>query len=179
VLHANAALPLASVFVWLVWWSRKAGRWRTPRAFRRRLEDRRSVGRPVPERGAGRHGGWLQSPHASPGQTSQSTTTKRIISLRLRKRWGAVRLAAETGVAPSTVVAVLRRCQISRLAHLNRIERPVVRYEHPAPGDLLHADVKTLGNIPEGVAGASSAGNRARPTATATAARPAAATTPR
>jgi hypothetical protein len=36
--------------------------------------------------------------------------TKRIVSLRLRKRWGAVRLAAETGVSPSTAGAVLRRC---------------------------------------------------------------------
>jgi transposase InsO family protein len=70
--------------------------------------------------------------------------------LRLRKRWGPVRLAAETGVAPSTAGAVLRRCRISRLAHLDRLDRQVVRYEHSAPGDLLHADVKKLGNIPAG-----------------------------
>jgi transposase InsO family protein len=88
-------------------------------------------------------------PHSSPGRTSQSTT-KRIVSLRLRKRWGAVRLAAETGVAPSTAGAVLRRCRIGRLSRLDRIERPVVRYEHSAPGELLHADVKKLGNIPAG-----------------------------
>ncbi len=35
-------------------------------------------------------------PHASPGKTG-AAMTKRIVSLRLRKRWGAVRLAAETG----------------------------------------------------------------------------------
>src|SRR3712207_9119816 len=76
--------------------------------------------------------------------------TKRIVSLRLRKRWGPVRLAAETGVAPSTAGAGLRRCRISRLSPLERRERPPVRYEHPAPGELLHADVKKLGNIPAG-----------------------------
>jgi transposase InsO family protein len=88
-------------------------------------------------------------PHASPAKTD-AATTKRIVSLRLRKRWGAVRLAAETGVAPSTAGAVLRRCRISRLARLERREHDVVRYEHAAPGDLLHADVKKLGNLPAG-----------------------------
>jgi len=88
-------------------------------------------------------------PHTSPGKTDRATT-KRIVSLRLRKRWGPVRLAAETGVAPSTAGAVLRRCHISRLSRLERREQTVVRYEHEAPGELLHADVKKLGNIPEG-----------------------------
>ena len=89
-------------------------------------------------------------PHGSPAKTDPATT-KRIVSLRLRKRWGAVRLAAETGVAPSTAGAVLRRCRISRLSRLERRERPAAtRYEHPAPGELLHADVKKLGNIPAG-----------------------------
>jgi transposase InsO family protein len=88
-------------------------------------------------------------PWTSPGKTGQAVT-RRIVSLRLRKRWGPVRLAAETGIAPSTAGAVLRRCRISRLAHLDRCERQVVRYEHAAPGDLLHADVKKLGNIPAG-----------------------------
>jgi hypothetical protein len=88
-------------------------------------------------------------PHASPARTDPATT-KRLISLRLRKRWGPVRLAAETGVAPSTAGAVLRRCGVSRLSVLDRRERVVARYEHPAPGELLHADVKKLGNIPAG-----------------------------
>jgi transposase InsO family protein len=88
-------------------------------------------------------------PHASPKKTDP-VTTKRIVSLRLRKRWGPVRLAAETGVAPSTAGAALRRCRISRLSRLERREHQVVRYEHAAPGDLLHADVKKLGNIPDG-----------------------------
>ncbi|PWW23910.1 transposase IS481 family protein [Geodermatophilus normandii] len=88
-------------------------------------------------------------PRTSPGKTDPATT-KRIVSLRLRKRWGAVRLAAETGVAPSTAGAVLRRCGMNRLSRLERREQVVVRYEREAPGDLLHADVKKLGNIPAG-----------------------------
>jgi transposase InsO family protein len=88
-------------------------------------------------------------PHVSRGKTDQATT-KRIVSLRLRKRWGPVRLAAETAVAPSTAGAVLRRCGVSRLSQLDRREHTVIRYEHPAPGDLLHVDVKKLGNIPVG-----------------------------
>ena len=88
-------------------------------------------------------------PHHSPGKTDPATT-KRIVSLRLRRRWGAHRLAAETGIAASTAGAVLRRCGVSRLAQLERREQTPVRYEHAAPGELLHADVKKLGNIPAG-----------------------------
>jgi len=88
-------------------------------------------------------------PHTNPNKTG-STVTRRIVSLRLRKRWGPVRLAAETGVAASTAGAVLRRCQISQLSRLDRREQTVIRYEHPEPGDLLHVDVKKLGNIPDG-----------------------------
>jgi len=88
-------------------------------------------------------------PRTSPAKTDPATA-RRIVSLRLRKRWGAVRLAAETGVAPSTAGEVLRRCGVNRLSRLERREHQVVRYEHAAPGDLLHADVKKLGNIPDG-----------------------------
>ncbi|MBN1092497.1 IS481 family transposase [Blastococcus sp. TML/M2B] len=91
-------------------------------------------------------------PRTSPTKTAPETT-KRIVSLRLRKRWGAVRIAAETGVAASTTGAVLRRCGLSRLSRIERREHQVVRYEHAAPGDLLHADVKKRGNPPPAAAG--------------------------
>ena len=32
----------------------------------------------------------------------------------------------------------------------SQVSRKQLRYEHPAPGDLLHLDVKKLGRIPEG-----------------------------
>ena len=49
-----------------------------------------------------------------------------------------------------TATSELRRCGLNRLDRLHRVTRAVVRYEHPAPGDLLHIDVKKLGRIPEG-----------------------------
>jgi len=76
---------------------------------------------------------------------------RRIVSLRLRKRLGPVEIGALLGVAPSTVHAVLRRCRLNRLSHLDRISgEPIRRYEHDRPGALVHVDVKKLGNIPDG-----------------------------
>ena len=70
------------------------------------------------------------------------------------------------GLARSTVYAVLRRFGLNRLDQLHRVTRTKLRYEHPAPGDLLHIDVKKLGRIPEGggqrVHGRSSETPRAR-----------------
>jgi hypothetical protein len=49
------------------------------------------------------------------------------------------------------------RCGLHRLAHLDRVTgEPIRRYEYPHPGDLLHVDVKKLGNIPDGGVGATS-----------------------
>jgi transposase InsO family protein len=150
VLHANAALTprqrlrLARLVVEENWKVAHAARffgvaWKTADRWAERYRTLGKAG--MVDRSS--------RPHSSPARTDPATT-KRIVSLRLRKRWGAVRLAAATGVAPSTAGAVLRRCRISRLSRLDRIERQVIRYEHPAPGELLHADVKKLGNIPVG-----------------------------
>jgi transposase InsO family protein len=49
------------------------------------------------------------------------------------------------GVARSTIYAVLRRFGLSRLR--TRSAGPVVRYEWPCPGDLVHLDIKKLGRI--------------------------------
>src|SRR4051794_12290923 len=51
----------------------------------------------------------------------------------------------------STVHAVLVRCRLNRLSHVDRATgEPIRRYEHEHPGSLLHVDVKKLGNIPDG-----------------------------
>lgn len=40
----------------------------------------------------------------------------------------------------------------ARLAHLDRATGQVIhRYEHAAPGDLVHVGIKTLGDIPDGI----------------------------
>jgi hypothetical protein len=54
-------------------------------------------------------------------------------------------------VAPSTVHRVLTRYRLAHLIHLDRATSAVIRrYEHAAPGDLVHVDIKKLGNIPDG-----------------------------
>ena len=89
-------------------------------------------------------------PHSMPAKTD-TATTRRIVSLRLRKRLGPVQLAAATGVAPATAHRVLVRCGLNRLSHVDRATgEPVRRYEHDHPGAMLHVDVKKFGNIPDG-----------------------------
>ncbi|ETH43236.1 transposase, IS481 family [Bordetella pertussis H939] len=63
-----------------------------------------------------------------------------------RKRLTQARIAQALGVSASTVSRVLARAGLSHLADLEPAE-PVVRYEHQAPGDLLHIDIKKLGRI--------------------------------
>jgi transposase InsO family protein len=68
-----------------------------------------------------------------------------IIELR-RKRLTQARIAQALGVSKSTVGRVLRRAGLSLLSDLEPAE-PLVRYEHGAPGDMLHIDIKKLGRI--------------------------------
>jgi hypothetical protein len=64
---------------------------------------------------------------------------------------GPARIAFLLGLNPATVHRVLTRYRLARLAHLDRATgRPIRRYEHPTPGDLVHLDIKKLGNIPDG-----------------------------
>jgi len=76
---------------------------------------------------------------------------RRIVSLRRRHRLGPVAIGDLLGMPPSTVHAVLVRCRLNRLTHLDRATgEPIRRYEHERPGDLLHVDVKKLGKVPDG-----------------------------
>lgn len=64
---------------------------------------------------------------------------------------GAPPVAHLLGLAPSTVHRVLVRYRLARLTHLDRAtERVVCRYEREKPGELVHVDIKKLGNIPDG-----------------------------
>ena len=88
-------------------------------------------------------------PHRMPRRIPQSVLRK-IVHLRWTQRLGQLEIAARLGLAASTVHLWLRRCQISRLGHLDRATgEPVRRYEHPYPGSMIHVDVKKLGNIPD------------------------------
>ena len=68
-----------------------------------------------------------------------------IVELR-RRRTLQARIAKSVGVSESTVSRVLARAGLSKLADLEPRE-PIQRYEHDAPGDLLHIDTKKLGRI--------------------------------
>ena len=77
-------------------------------------------------------------PHRSPAKTSPELV-RRIVRLRWRKRLGPVQIAGQLGVPASTVHAVLTRCRLNRLSHIDRVTgEPVRRYEHPHPGAMLH-----------------------------------------
>ncbi|TQK42500.1 putative ATPase subunit gpP of terminase [Streptomyces sp. SLBN-118] len=89
-------------------------------------------------------------PHHSPRRTP-TRAERRIIKVRVLRRWGPARIAYLLGLNPATVHRVLTRYRLARLTHLDRVTgRAVRRYEHAAPGDLVHVDIKKLGNIPDG-----------------------------
>jgi transposase InsO family protein len=89
-------------------------------------------------------------PHSSPNRTPVPVVRK-IVHLRIKHRLGPVQIADRVALAPSTVHAILVRCRLNRLSHIDRVTgEPIRRYEHPHPGSLIHVDVKKLGNIPDG-----------------------------
>ena len=89
-------------------------------------------------------------PHSQPHRTPRPLV-KKIVHLRIRKRLGPVQIAGRLGMNASTVHAVLVRCKLNRLTHVDvRTGEPARRYEHDTPGSLIHVDVKKLGNIPIG-----------------------------
>ncbi len=89
-------------------------------------------------------------PHHSPRRTP-TRTERRIIKVRVLRRWGPARIAYLLKLNPATVHRVLTRYRLARLTHLDRATGRVIRrYEHAAPGDLVHVDIKKLGNIPDG-----------------------------
>lgn len=83
-------------------------------------------------------------PHQRPFETAPQRT-ELILELR-RCRLTAREIATKLRMPRSTVSAVLTRHGMGRLRDLAPPE-PVVRYEHDAPGDMLHLDVKKLGRI--------------------------------
>ena len=89
-------------------------------------------------------------PQHSPTRTP-TRTEHRIVKVRTLRRWGPARIAYLLGLNPVTVHRVLTRYHLARLTHLDRATgRPIRRYEHEQPGDLIHVDIKKLGNIPDG-----------------------------
>ena len=89
-------------------------------------------------------------PHAQPNRTP-APVVRKIVHLRWKQRLGPVEIGDRLNMPSSTVHAVLVRCRINRLTHLDRATgEPIRRYEHECPGDLVHVDVKKLGKVPDG-----------------------------
>jgi len=80
-------------------------------------------------------------PHHAPSQTPVGVQ-RRVCAERQRTGWGPRLIAGTTGVAHSTVHAILRRHGLSRVPKAPR--EAVVRFEWPCPGDLLQMDTKRL-----------------------------------
>jgi transposase InsO family protein len=161
--HANAALTprarlrLARLIVDQGWPIARAAErydvaWPTAKRWAvRYLQVRTELG---PEAGAAAvlagMGDRSSRPHRSPNRTP-APVVRTIVHLRWKQRLGPVAIADRTGLAASTVHQVLVRCRINRLSHVDRATgEPIRRYQHEHPGDLLHVDVKKLGNVPDG-----------------------------
>ena len=69
-----------------------------------------------------------------------------IVELRKGARWTGKQIATRLNLPRSTVAGVLKREGISKLSQLDPVE-PVQRYEHSAPGELIHIDIKKLGRF--------------------------------
>jgi len=80
-------------------------------------------------------------PHHSPRQTAFSLLEK-VLALR-RGHMPGYEIARRTGISPASVSRILSRARLSRWRDLNP-PPPVVRYEHPRPGDMLHLDIKGM-----------------------------------
>lgn len=83
-----------------------------------------------------------------------------VVAIRRAKKWGPARIAASLEIddgiviAPATVHRILQREGLSRLRDIDPPTgeqlRVAQRYEHEAPGDMVHVDIKKMGRIPVG-----------------------------
>lgn len=96
-------------------------------------------------------------PRSCPHQTGRRRE-RRVVGMRVARRWGPARIAYHLGMNPATVQRILTRYGCLRLSWIDPAtgvpvrarRRQVVRYERDAPGDLVHVDIKKLGRIPDG-----------------------------
>ena len=84
------------------------------------------------------------APRRVPGRTASETEA--LIEELRRLRWTSTRIAAQLGLATSTVCAVLARLGLNRLSRLDPPE-PANRYCRRHPGELIHIDIKKLGRF--------------------------------
>jgi len=154
VTHANAPLTpegrrrLAVLIVDRGWSLRRAAeRFQCSPATAKRWADRYRAGAALTDRSS--------RPRTSPSRLPQRVE-RRVIGLRVNRRWGPHRIAFHLRLHRSTVGRVLARFRMPLLAHIDqstgvRVRRAKpVRYEFAEPGQLVHVDIKKQGRIPDG-----------------------------
>lgn len=90
----------------------------------------------------------LQNRSSRPSRCPHETpaVVVRAMAAQRRARHTYRQIAQTQNVATSTVGRWLQRLGLNRLAALEPAA-PIMRYEHEAPGDLLHLDIKKLGRF--------------------------------
>jgi transposase InsO family protein len=95
-------------------------------------------------------------PAACPHRTGVRTE-RRVLGLRVHKRWGPARIAYHLHLNISTVHRILTRYLCPPLRFTDpatgvrvRGRDRARRYEYAWPGEMVHVDVKKLGRIPDG-----------------------------
>jgi transposase InsO family protein len=149
--HVNAALTprhrlrLARLVVDEGWSPSRAAEffnvsWRTAAKWAQRYREEGLAG--MNDRSSARHSQAARTP---------LPVVRKIVHLRWKQRLGPVPIAARLGMPASTVHAVLTRCRLNRLSHIDRVSgEPARRYERSRPGELIHVDVTKFGNVPDG-----------------------------
>ena len=156
--HANAQLTpagrlrLAKLVVDKKWTLRRAAeRWNCSVNTAKRWADR------YRRYGAAGMADRSSRPAASPRRTP-TRVERRVVGLRVSRRWGPARIAYRLRLQPSTVHKILRRYGCPPLtwtdpatgARIRDRRREVHRYQWANPGDMVHVDIKKLGRIPDG-----------------------------
>ena len=83
-------------------------------------------------------------PHRCPHRLARHR--RRQIARWRRRRWSSCRIASQCQLPIAAVVREQRRLGLARLPRLEP-PHPILRYEWPHAGDLVHLDVKKLGKI--------------------------------
>ena len=154
-LTPNGRLRLAKLVVEKGWTLRRAAdRWNCCVNTAKRWADRYRT------HGAAGMVDESSAPKTSPQRTCQRTE-RRVVGLRVSRRWGPARIAyhlRHQGLQPSTVHKILVRYECPPLAwtdpatgvRIRGNRREVRRYQWDNPGDMVHVDIKKLGRIPDG-----------------------------
>lgn len=85
------------------------------------------------------------TPHRSPNRTHDRLEAS-VIQLRRDRRLYAWQIALGLGLARSTVIRILSRFGLNRLANID-LPQIFKRYEFEEAGQMVHIDIKKLGHI--------------------------------